>query len=152
LDGIQAQFRGFADTAPRVRFLPSGEQLWEFNVRLIDSLTTTTETLTVRVPDQRYGQLARWVVPGRQLLVRGTLHVARWQGKAERERVRLVVEPTLEVMPLDESVQGSEPAALDYTDRRMPQPMAIPPKSTALSSEAERAARVRALLEETHLS
>jgi single-stranded DNA-binding protein len=147
LDGIQVQFRGYVDSAPRVRFTQTGETLWEFGVRLINSWLTHTETLVVRVPDQNLSLLERWVVPGRQVLVRGTAHVARWQAKDGRERVRVVVEPVRELMPLDEHAMGSAPAALDYRDRKMPVVTAVQPRT-----QKERAARVRALLEETPMS
>lgn len=152
LDGIQAQFRGHAAEAPRVRFTPQGETLWEFGVKLTDAWLTQTETVVVRVPDAHYDLLRRWVVPGRHLLVRGTLHPVRWTGKDGKDRVRLLVEPTLEVTPLDQKARGSEPAGLDYRDRKMPQHAALPPKTTdtvaTAPTKAERAARMRARLNE----
>jgi single-stranded DNA-binding protein len=152
LDGIQAQFRGHAAEAPRVRFTPQGETLWEFGVSLADSWLTQTETVVVRVPDAHYHLLRRWVVPGRQVLVRGTLHPVRWTGKDGKDRVRLLVEPTLEITPLDQKVRGSEPAGLDYRDRKMLQRAAYPSQGTtsvaAAPTRTERAARMRAAMEE----
>jgi single-stranded DNA-binding protein len=152
LDGIQATFRGHAAEAPRARFTRQGDSVWEFGVRLTDSWLQSTETVTVRVADQHYNLLQRWVVPGRQVMIRGTLHPVRWTGKDGKERMRLLVEPTLEVMPLEHQARGSEPAALHYGERRMPQNVASVPRPTATSvallTKTERAAQMRALLNE----
>jgi hypothetical protein len=152
LDGIHAELRGYVQTLPRMRFHPSGVGLWEFGVRLTDSWSAvTTETVLVRVPDEHYNTLQRWVLPGKHLMVRGMLHLVRWTGKGDgKDRARLIVEPTREVMPLDERIQGSEPAALDYADPRRYRQLPLPPEKTVSVTvpPADRAAQVRALLED----
>jgi hypothetical protein len=117
LDDIRADLRGYVDQAPRVRFTPAGEAVWEFGVSLIDTLALHNEVV-VRMPDRHEEQLQRWVVPGRRVNARGTLHVARWQSSSGREHVRLLLEAT-EVVPLDERVPGSA-AVVEYSERRMP--------------------------------
>jgi hypothetical protein len=144
LDGILAQFRGYATEAPRVRFNASGDALWEFGVRLVDSLAPHTETITVRVPDEHYQALQRWVVPGRPLYARGTLHVVRWTGGDGLERVRLLLEG-LELMPIDLKPKGSESAALAYSPP-MRQMQAIPPPA---QTRAEQLAAIEQQLEQT---
>jgi hypothetical protein len=114
LDGIRAELHGYVQYAPRARYQPTGECVWEFGVRLIDTLTVTTETIVIRLPDQHCAQLQRWAVPGRQAYVRGALHVARWRANDGREPVRLLLEAT-ELMPLDARAPGSASAALHFS-------------------------------------
>jgi hypothetical protein len=144
LDGILAQFRGYAAEAPRVRFSAGGDSLWEFGVRLVDTLAPSTETITVRVPDQHYRLLERWVVPGRFLFARGIMHLVRWRGGDWLERARLLLEGQ-ELMPIDTKVKSSEPAALDYSSPPMRLKDAIPPPTTA---KAEQMASLRQQLED----
>jgi single-stranded DNA-binding protein len=151
LDGIRADLRGYVDTAPRVRYHPDGEMVWEFTVRLIDSWSTSSaEVVVVRVPDRNYALLQRWAVPGRQAYLRGVLHLARWQGNDGQPRARLLLEGS-ELMPLDQRATGSTPAALDFQSPPMRQQDAIPPQSATralagASTATERAARMRRLL------
>jgi ribosomal protein S12 methylthiotransferase accessory factor YcaO len=148
-DDIRAELRGRVAAAPRVRFAPTGESVWEFSVRLAAHWTATPEVVVVRVPDEHYADLQRWATPGKRLYLRGSLRLVRWQDPDQTPRARLLLQ-AIELMPLDDRAHGSEPAALDYTERKMPQRMAIPPRTTGVAStQAERAARVRALLEET---
>jgi single-stranded DNA-binding protein len=150
-DGIRAELRGYVHSAPRVRFTRTGESLWGFGVRVVDSWTPKAEVAVVRVADQYYDLLQRWVVPGRRVYIRGTAHVMRWTGNDDQQRVRLLIDPAVEVMPLDreQRARGSEPAAF-HSDQKMPLSVAYAAaqQTASPSTKAERAARVRSLLEE----
>jgi single-stranded DNA-binding protein len=148
LDGMRAELRGQVAAAPRARFTPDGVAVWEFTMRLAAHWTDTAEVIVVRCPDERYADLQRWVVPGASLYLRGSLKLARWQSKDGRPRACLLLE-AIEVMPLDRHARGSEPAALDYSRSAMPPSRAITPNPTpSPRTTADRAARVRALLDE----
>jgi hypothetical protein len=129
--GIRGEFRGYCDSAPRTRFHADGTAIWEFAIRLIDEEVVTAEHIVIRVPDRRYATLERWARPGRQLYVRGLLRLIRWTGSDHIERARLLMEP-VELMPLDERVKGSEPAALDYESH----PRTAPTQSATRSTES----------------
>ena len=146
-EGLGAELVARVATAPKARFFPSGELVWEFNLRL--HMDGRTETLTVRAPDQHYAQLQSWATPGKLMYIRGWLHLIRWTADG-RDKARLVVDP-IELTPLGVNIQGSAPAALDYSAVPRPQTPASPEvqaQQPVETSKARRAARARQLLEE----
>ena len=153
--GIVAQFVGRAGTAPRARFHPNGDVVWEFVVRVTDTWAAgagSIETVSVRVPDQHYAQLQKWVTPGANMFLRGWLWLARWKSdKTGKELIRLIMDAE-ELMPVDKNgyatAQGSEPAAMDYRGRvtspsLAPEVQAMPEPATRLT-KAQAAAKFRA--------
>jgi hypothetical protein len=114
-EGIAAELTARVATAPKVRFYPTGELVWEFNVRL--DMDGRTETLTVRAPDQNYGSLQNWARLGALLFLRGRLRLVRWRNDQGQDKARLILEP-LELMPLGTRIEGSAPAAMDYRDKQ----------------------------------
>jgi single-stranded DNA-binding protein len=154
-EGITAQFTGRTGTAPQARFYPSGELVWEFTVRVVDTWDTTghVETVTVRAPDQNYGSLQNWVKPGALLLIRGWLRLVRWHTAEGKDKARMVVD-CIELTPLGVRVPGSAPGAMDYRGRVTAPPaggfsdaIARDVAADAVSKQA-RAARARQLLDE----
>jgi single-stranded DNA-binding protein len=146
-EGMAAELVARVATAPRARFFPSGELVWEFNLRLV--MDAHVETLTVRAPDEHYSQLQNWAIPGRLMYIRGWLHLIRWVADG-RDKARLVMDP-LELMPLGMNIQGSAPAAMDYSNAAKPAPPATPEvqaQQPVETNKARRAARARQLLEE----
>jgi hypothetical protein len=150
-EGLNCELTARVATAPKARFYPTGEPVWEFNCRVF--MTAHTETLTVRCPDRNYGTLQNWAVPGRLVYMRGYLQVVRWKGQDGQNKIRLVIEP-VELMPLGLNIQGSAPAAMDYAGvPRMSQAQAIglptPGADTAVAASKDRRAQLaRELLEE----
>ena len=146
-EGLAAELVARVATAPKARFFPSGELIWEFNLRLV--MDARTETLTVRAPDQHYGSLQNWATPGKLMYIRGWLHLVRWTADG-KDKARLVVDP-VELMPLGMNIQGGAPAAMDYSSAPRP-PKAAAPEVQAQqpveSNKARRAQRARQLLEE----
>lgn len=146
-EGLATELVARVATAPKARFFPTGELVWEFNLRLY--MDARTETLTVRAPDQHYAQLQTWATPGKLMYIRGWLHLVRWTADG-KDRARLVVEP-VEIMPLGLNIQGSAPAAMDYSAAPRPATPASPEVQATQpveTSKARRAARARQLLEE----
>ena len=146
-EGLGAELVARVATAPKARFFQTGELVWEFNLRL--HMDGRTETLTVRAPDQHYAQLQSWATPGKLMYIRGWLHLIRWTADG-RDKARLVVDP-VELTPLGVNIQGSAPAALDYSAAARPQRPASPEvqaQQPVETSKARRAARARQLLEE----
>lgn len=160
-EGIAAQFVGRTGAVPRARFYPTGELVWEFTVRVVDTWDPAgrVETVTCRAPDQNYGALQNWVKPGALVFVRGWLTLARWQADG-KDKARVVID-CVELMPVPATARGSEPAAMDYRGRvTMPSTPEESPKMTqaqvvesvsSLKKKPSRKARadvVRRMLEE----
>jgi hypothetical protein len=146
-EGIASELVARVATAPRARFYATGELIWEFNLRL--HTEGRTETLTVRAPDQHYGQLQNWAIPGKLMYIRGWLHLVRWTADG-KDKARLVVDP-VELMPLGITIQGSAPGAMDYSSAPRPAPAASPEvlaQQPVEATKARRAARARQMLEE----
>ena len=146
-EGLGAELVARVATAPKARFFPSGELVWEFNLRL--HVDGRTETLTVRAPDQHYGSLQTWAIPGKLMYIRGWLHLIRWTADGH-DKARLVVDP-IELMPLGVHIQGSAPAAMDYSTASQPLAPASPEVQAQQPVEinkAKRAQRARQMLEE----
>ena len=146
-EGLGAELVARVATAPKARFFPSGELIWEFNLRL--HMDGRTETITARAPDKHYGQLQTWAIPGKLMYIRGWLHLIRWKADG-LDKARLVVDP-IELMPLGMNIQGSAPAAMDYSATLRPSSVAAPEveaQQPVETTKARRAARARQMLEE----
>jgi single-stranded DNA-binding protein len=147
-EGLASELVARVATAPKARFFPSGELVWEFNLRLY--MDARTETLTVRAPDKHYAQLQSWATPGKLMYIRGWLHLVRWTTGEGKDKARLVVDP-VELMPLGLNIQGSAPAALEYATTSKPAPPPTPEvevQQPVESNKAKRARRARQLIEE----
>lgn len=83
------------------------------------------------------------------MYIRGWLHLIRWKADG-LDKARLVVDP-IELMPLGMNIQGSAPAAVDYSAAPRPATPASPEVQAAQpveTTKARRAQRARQMLEE----